>query len=227
MKITFLLPSRSRQNKFFSTLDNITAMCAKDNYHIIASLDLDDTTMTDKAVRERIVSNKKVTAIYGTSTGKVNAINRDVICIPEDTDIIILISDDMVFTQWGFDDIIRMDMQKYFNDTDGVLHYPDGTPVRDRVITMSIMGYKYFKRFNYLYHPEYTSLWCDLEFTEVAKRLGKYQYLKNTNFFIHGHPVWSNGKEKYDALMTKNESYYHIDKAIYFKRLGNNFDLKV
>jgi hypothetical protein len=135
-------------------------------------------------------------------------------------------SDDMVFTQWGFDDIIRTDMQKYFPDSDGVLHYPDGTPVQDKIITMSIMGYKYFKRFNYIYHPEYRSLWCDLEFTEVSKKLGKYKYLPNTHILKHNHSVWSGGKEKYDALMTRNESFYHKDKEVYFKRLANNFDLK-
>lgn len=226
MKICYIFPSRSRPDKFFRTIDNICSFSAKDDYFIIASLDLDDPSMTAPDIRERIVANKKVLAIYGTSTGKVNAINRDLACIPEDTDIIILISDDMILTQPGFDDIIRIDMQKYFNDLDGVLHYPDGTPVRDRVITLSVLGYNYFKRFGYLYHPEYTSLWCDLEFTEVAKKLGKYKYLPNTNFFRHEHPVWSNGQMKYDALMTKNENYYHSDKAIYFKRLENNFDLK-
>jgi hypothetical protein len=226
MNICYIFPSRSRPDKFFNVLDNIKNLSAKESYSIIASLDEDDVTMNNMAVIERMIPYDKVNRAYMYSTGKVNAINRDIDLIPEDTDIIILISDDMVFTQWGFDDIIRTDMQKYFPDADGVLHYPDGTPVQDKIITMSIMGYKYFKRFNYLYHPEYTSLWCDLEFTEVAKRLGKYKYLPNTHILCHAHPVWQGGKEKYDALMTRNESFYHKDKEVYFKRLANNFDLK-
>jgi hypothetical protein len=228
MNICYIFPSRSRPDKFFSVLDNIKNLSAKEDYSIIISLDIDDESMCNIDVMNRISSYKNIAAtVYKTSTGKVNVINRDVNLIPEDTDIIILMSDDMVFTQWGFDDIIRTDMQKYFNNFDGVLHYPDGTPVKDKIITMSIMGYKYFKRFGYLYHPEYTSLWCDLEFTEVAKKLGKYKYLPNTNILIHAHSVWSGGKEKYDALMTRNESFYHKDKEIYFKRLERNFDLKL
>ena len=227
MNICYIFPSRSRPDKFFSVLDNIKNLSAKKGYSIIISLDIDDESMNNFEVMGKINGYENIGAtVYKTSIGKVNAINRDIDLIPEDTDIVILMSDDMVFTQWGFDDIIRTDMQKYFPDSDGVLHYPDGTPVQDKIITMSIMGYKYFKRFNYIYHPEYTSLWCDLEFTEVAKKLGKYKYLPNTHILKHNHSVWSGGKEKYDALMTRNESFYHKDKEVYFKRLANNFDLK-
>lgn len=226
LKITYIFPSRSRKEKFLKVLDNVISLSAKENYCIIASLDLDDESMSYHNISDKLPTIDNLTVIYKKSTGKVNAINRDIELIPDDTDIIILLSDDMVFTRWGFDDIIRIDMQKYFHDMDGVLHYPDGSPVRDKIITMSIMGYKYFKRFNYLYHPAYTSLWCDMEFTEVAKRIGKYKYLPHTNIFIHQHPLWSCGKEKYDALMTRNESFYNKDKEIYFQRLANNFDLK-
>lgn len=227
MNICYIFPSRSRPDKFFSVLDNIETLSAKEDYYIITSLDYDDPQMNNPFVFERMCRYEKVHCAFGISTGKVNSINRETNLISPATDIIILMSDDMVFTQWGFDDIIRVDMQKYYPDADGVLHYPDGTPVQDKIITMSIMGYKYFKRFNYIYHPEYTSLWCDLEFTEVAKKLGKYKYLPNTHILCHAHPVWSGGKEKYDALMTRNESFYHKDKEIYFKRLANNFDLKL
>lgn len=227
MKICYAFSSRSRPDKFFSALNNIVSLSAKEDYLIIASLDADDMLMNNLDVIVKMGEYKNITYVFGESTGKVNAINKNLDLIPEDTDIIVLMSDDMVFTQWGFDDIIRIDMQKYYPDLDGVLHYPDSTPVQDKIITMSIMGYKYFKRFGYLYHPEYTSLWCDLEFTEVAKKLGKYKYLANTHILCHAHPVWQGGKEKYDALMTRNESFYHKDKEVYFKRLANNFDLKL
>lgn len=224
MKITYIFPSRSRKDKFFATLDNITILSVKDNYEIIATLDLDDSDMCNDAVKEKLKNYEKVTAYWGHSTGKVHAINLNCDKIPVDTDIIILMSDDMVFTQPGFDDIIRVDMQKYFPDLDGVLHYPDSTPVQDRVITLTIMGINFFRRFNYLYHPEYVSVWCDLELTEVSKKLGKYKYLPHTKMFRHIHPVWAH--EKYDALMTRNESFYTRDKEVYFKRLANNFDLQ-
>jgi hypothetical protein len=223
MKIVYIYASRSRPEKFFNRLDNIIELSVSDNFNIIAMLDTDDILMNNEIVKERLLDYPKVEAHYGFSTGKVNAINRGVSFIPEDTDIIIILSDDMVITQYAFDDIIRVDMQKYFPDLDGVLHYNDGSPIKDRVITFSILGYKYFKRFNYLYCHEYTSVWCDVEFTEVAKKLGKYKYIKGGSFFNHAHPLWI--KEKYDDLMIRNESYYNSDQKVYFKRLANNFDL--
>lgn len=222
-KLAYIFPSRSRPDKFFACLENIQSLSAKENYIIICSLDVDDDSMNNELVLNRISEFKNVTYYLGNSTGKVNSINRELQNLPTDTDIIILMSDDMVFTQPGFDEIIRVDMQKYFPDLDGCLHYPDQSPVQDKIITMIIMGVNYFRRFNYLYHPEYKSLWCDLEQTECAKKLGKYKYLPNAKIFFHDHPVWK--REKYDALMTRNEGFYNSDKEIYFKRLAKNFDL--
>jgi len=132
-KITYVFASRSRPNKFFAAIDNIINFSVKEDYTIIASLDVDDATMNSDEVKKKICGYDKVCAYYHESTGKVNAINRDINLIPKDTDIIIVMSDDMVFTQQGFDDIIRIDMQKYFPDYDGCLHYPDGSQVQARV----------------------------------------------------------------------------------------------
>lgn len=222
-KITYVFASRSRPDKFFAAIENIINLSVKEDYVIIASLDSDDKSMNNGTVKNRIKGYKKVSAYYGTSTGKVHAINLNCDKIPNNTDIIIVMSDDMIFEQRGFDDIIRIDMQKYFPNMDGCLHYPDGSKVQERLITLSIMGINFFRRFGYIYNPEYTSLWCDMEFSEIAKKLGKYKYLPDSKIFRHAHPLWT--KEPYDALMTRNESFYNSDKEIYLKRLANNFDL--
>ena len=62
-----------------------------------------------------------------------------------------------------------------------------------------------------------------MEMTEIAKKIGKYKYMANSHIFKHDHPLWKH--EPYDALMTRNESFYNSDKEIYLKRLANNFDL--
>ena len=222
-KITYIFASRSRPDKFFSAIDNIANLSASKDYEIICSLDIDDKSMNNKEVIDRFFTYKNIVAVFGTSSGKVAAINREVRLISKDTSILVTMSDDMVFTQQGFDDIIRVDMQKYFPDNDGCLHYPDGSQVQSRLITLSIMGMKYFKRFGYIYNPCYQSLWCDMEFGEVAKMLGKYKFLPNSKIFKHAHPLWT--KEPYDALMKRNESFYNSDKEVYLKRLVNKFDL--
>ncbi|MFK5283673.1 hypothetical protein ACI3PL_29270, partial [Lacticaseibacillus paracasei] len=76
----------------------------------------------------------------------------------------------------GFDELLRAYFLQFFRDFDGVLHLPDGK-IKHELCTYSIMGRAYFERFGYIYHPDYTSLWCDNEFTEVAQILGKWAYL--------------------------------------------------
>lgn len=222
-KITYVFPSRSRTSAFFETLNNIIDNSIKDNFEIICSLDLDDDTMNNDAVKEAISSYEKVTAYWGLSTDKVNAINRECDKIPTDTEILILVSDDQRFIVNGFDDIIRAEMQKHFPDTDGVLHFMDNTPARDKMITMNIMGYKYFKRFGYLYNPEYRNVYVDNCFTETAKRLGKYKLISNHKIYIHNHFVW--GTAPLDDLYKRNEEPigYAKDKETYFRHLSNNF----
>lgn len=225
MKITYILPSRSRVASFFATLDNIIEYSVKDDYEIICCLDLDDSIMNNKVVKDVIDSYNKVTVYWGLSNDKVHAINREVDKIPDDTDIVILVSDDQRFVVKGYDDIVRIEMSKWFPDNDGVLHFMDNTPARDKMITMSIMGYKYFKRFNYLYNPEFSNVYVDNEFTEVSKRLGKYKLIPGHKIYIHNHFIW--GTAPMDDLYKRNEEpiSYQKDKETYFRHLSNNFGL--
>ncbi|MEO7045096.1 MAG: hypothetical protein ABI091_07280 [Ferruginibacter sp.] len=224
MKITYLLPSRQRPIAFFDTINNIIENSASDNYEIIATLDSDDESMNNSAVKASISTYPKVTAYWGKSHNKVHAINRECDNIPDDTDIVILVSDDQRYIIKGYDDLIRVEMNRNYPDKDGVLHFMDNTPARDKMITMSIMGYPYFKRFNYLYHPEYANVYVDNEFTEVAKKLGKYKLMRDF-IYEHNHPVW--GTAPNDDLYVRNEEpiSYQKDKEIYFKHLENNFGL--
>jgi hypothetical protein len=74
-----------------------------------------------------------------------------------------------------------------------------------------------------VYHPEYKSVYCDNEATDVAKMLGKYLYVPE--FYIeHKHPAWGFGKV--DDLMRHTESFYHQDHATYEKRKKIKFGLR-
>jgi len=223
-KITYIFPSRSRPEKFFSALDNIRDLSESDNYEIICALDLDDTKMNNDEVKEKLRQYPNVHYYFGFSESKVHAINREIKNISQDTKIVIIMSDDMSFIAKGHDNIIRSDMQSYFPEFNGVLHYLDGTPAADRIITMSIMGINHFKKFNYLYYPGYISVYCDNEFTEVAKKLGVYK-LMGTDIYRHLHPVW--GLAETDELYKRNEDphNYDRDRELFFQREKKNFDL--
>lgn len=226
-KILFKFSSRSRSEKFFKCLDNIISKIDdKENYMIVASLDFDDKTMFNKQVLERLilyVENHKLFPVFGYSKNKIDAINRDMDKF-DDWSICVNTSDDMEFQVQGFDNIIRDKFHQHFPDTDGNIYFNDGY-VGDRISTMSIIGKKYFdseKMNGKIYHPSYVSLWCDNEYTEVAKHFNKIAYF-NQILYKHNHPA--NGIGVADEQLKNTESFSFVDSENYKKRKAKNFDL--
>lgn len=230
MKLLFKFATRSRPQKFFSCLENIINMVDDQyNFTVLVSYDLNDESMLFenikgkiRAIGETLKNPEAVLMCAGNSKNKIDAINRDMERAGE-WDILINTSDDMVFAKQGFDNIIRGDMNTHFPDLDGFLHYNDGNQ-KDRVCTMSIMGRKYYERFNYIYHPDYQSVWCDSEATEVAQMLGKHRYLGDEKIlFKHLHPAW--GLSEYDEQYRKTEhhSVWVHDENVYLERKAKDF----
>jgi hypothetical protein len=226
-KILFKYASRSRTQKFFVGLDNIlTNLSDLNNFCILISLDIDDYSMNNKETINRLLEyvNKypeKIIIKFGSSKNKIDAINRDVNEIKEkfNFDILVNFSDDMEFIEHSFDEIIRGKFFMFYPDTDGNIYFNDGF-TGERLSTMSIIGRKYYDKFNYIYHPSYHSLWCDNEYTEVAKTSQKIIYF-HERIFNHNHP--SNVGGFIDEQLIKTESFSDIDRQNYEQRLKNNF----
>jgi hypothetical protein len=85
---------------------------------------------------------------------------------------------------------------------------------------MSIIGRKYYDKYNYIYHPSYISLWCDNEYTIVAKNQQKMIYFEEI-IFVHNHP--SNVGGIVDEQLKKTESFAEIDYNNFMNRQKNNF----
>ena len=226
-KILFKFATRSRADKFFEGLDNILEKVAdKKNFCILVSADADDLAMNNKETIEKLKSYlvrfpENIIIKFGLSKNKVDAINRDVNEIKDrfNFDILINTSDDMRFVVDGFDNTIRENFNNIFPDTNGNIFFNDGY-VRDAISTMSIIGRAYYDKFNYIYHPSYKSLWCDNEYTEVAKKENKIQYF-NEILYKHLHP--SNIGGFIDEQLRLTESFSKEDFANYEKRKLSNF----
>jgi hypothetical protein len=219
MTVLINFASRSRPLKFIKCLDNIISLAKSENYIILCTLDTDDETMCNEEMIEKIKSyGEKVMPVYGQSKNKIDAINKNIYRIAE-WDILINTSDDMVFLKDGFDLEIIND---FGDDLDQFIHYPDGT--QRRTSTLNIVGRTYYDRQNYIYHPDFCSVFCDNFETSKAKYLGKYKFIQK-DLFVHEHPVWK--KTEWDEQYKKNESkeVYTKDK-ITFDRLmkENNYD---
>lgn len=188
-----------------------------DNIKFLVSFDVDDETMNGSIIQRASKIHNDITFVAGTSRNKVHAINRDME-IAGEWDIVMIASDDMIPCIEHWDDVIRSN----FDNSDQALWFFDGH--QHRICTLSVMGRDYYNRFNYLYHPEYTSLWCDNEYTDVALQLGKMKHFPDTILFKHEHPAWGGGLQM-DELYRRNEGYFKKDEAVYMKRKSINFGL--
>ncbi len=213
MKILVKIPSRSRPHQCAERVMLMKSLQLTNDVKYIISIDRDDIRRTDyEILGARLV--------IGDSKTKVEAYNRD---IPKKGfDIMIVSSDDMRCVKGGWDVIIQAAMKRNFPDTDGVLWFNDGH-VGDKLNTFPILGRKYYERFGYVYHPDYTSLWCDNQFMEVANMLEKQVYSDQV-LFDHAHPIWD-ATIPTDELYRRNESFFQQDKIVYESHKRNNFGL--
>lgn len=221
MKILFKYPSCSRLFNFFRGIKSIQDnLNNKEDYMIYATLD-DKDVMDSDDIRGWMLDIDNLEYNFGESKSKIDACNRDMdkTNTEYDWDIVVLMSDDMVFIQKGFDDIIRNDLK----DLDSMVHYPDGNQ-NEKLCTMTIMGREYYNRFGYLYHPDYTSLWCDVEFTEVAWMLGKYKY-NPTQLFRHLHPAWGLAPSDPQYKKTESVELWNKDYEVILSRRALNYGL--
>jgi hypothetical protein len=180
-------------------------------------MDLDDTKLNTDAVKDRLSTYQNLTYHYGNSKTKIQAVNAD---IPDNGwDIVVIVSDDMIPVVKDFDNIIRANFCKYFPDLDGCTWFFDGYV--KSICTLSIIGKKYYSKFNYIYHPAYQSLFCDNEFTEVAMLDKKMVYIDDC-IIKHEHYCWTK-ETPLDELYKKNEALYSVDELVYKQRKLKNF----
>ena len=184
----------------------------------LITLDTDDTSMNNQEVLTRLNSYKNLKYVFGVSENKIDAVNRDIEI--GDWDIILLASDDMIPIEKGYDDQIRFNMKINYSDTDGILWFNDGN--RKDLNTLCILGKKYYQRFNYIYHPDYKSLWSDNEFMTVGNILKKQTFIDKV-IIHHQHPDWGYGNR--DKIHSLNSNHDRDDRNTFLRRQKNNFDL--
>jgi len=221
-KLIYKFPSRNRPDKFKHVLEkSISLLSGKHDVRFVITLDNDDETMNNDEMREWM-DNLDVDLVYhyGDSKSKIEACNANL--EDEEGDALILVSDDMVPCFQDFDDIIMQGMEQFFPDMDGAIKFYDGLrPREDLLMTLPVLGWNLYKKFGYIYHPDYTSLYCDNEMTIVCRDLGKL-IVSPVCIFRH---EWTN--EPFDELHARNENsdMYAVDGKVFEERKKNHFDI--
>ncbi len=219
MRLVIKFPTRNRPNKFLKTLVRYVDYLDDKTTKIIVTCDNDDILMKDDYIKEFVLNYDNVELLFGNHKSKIEAVNADLDKFY--FDIVLLASDDMIPTVKGYDTIIKNKMREHYPDTDGVLWFNDGYQ-GNKLNTLSIMGKKYYDRFNYIYSPDYLSVWCDNEFMDVANILNKQTYFDEV-IIKHEHPDWGFGnRDDIHVLNSKHEAH---DRMVYTNRKNNNFYL--
>lgn len=228
LKLLIKYPSRGRVDRFFDGMDSIyNNLSDKENTFVLVTADNDDPAMNDHLIWSRILEYGNVSPIYGVSESKIAAVNRDMDIKGaswNDWDIVCVMSDDIRFCVYGFDDIIRTEMIQHFPEGDGYLHFCEKDS-QAALNVMTIIDRKYYDRFGFIYHPEYKSLWCDNEQTEIAKMLGRYRYI-NYEIFHHFNPAYNYPNMPKDEMFIRQQEIgWTIDQETYQRRKARNFDI--
>ncbi|HIJ71779.1 MAG TPA: hypothetical protein HPP87_10515 [Planctomycetes bacterium] len=218
MKLLFKYATRGRPDWFKDTLNTYYRMLSgKYEYQFVISMDQDDETMNNVEIRQFLDAKENLVYFYGHNHNKIEAINADM--GNRQFDILIVIADDMRPVMQDYDDIIVQDILTYFPELDGCLHYDDDAHAGQKLIVLSIMGKKLYDRFGYIYHPEYRSMWCDNEFTDIVRAWGKVQWIPKV---VIKHEFLKYGN---DATYAKNNQSWNTDKALYLSRKERGFNV--
>jgi hypothetical protein len=144
----------------------------------------------------------------------------------EEADVMMLTSDDMIPCMEGYDDIIFQGFQHCFPEFDGGIKFNDGLrPEGDPLMVMPVLGSKLYKAIGYFYCPEYTSLYCDNDLTNICAGLEKFVIAK---ICIIRHEWIPGNHPDADEMHKEQDSteMYIKDKAVFDKRITEGFDLE-
>lgn len=220
-RLLIKIPTCSRPEKFFNRLDiYYRRLSSEIPVTFLISCDLEDQSMNNEQVIERLKSYPNLQVQFGHKCSKIEAYNRDIQDF--DFDVLLLASDDMEPTVDGYDKIIADRMQKEFPAFDGVLNFSDGH-IWAALNTVPVIGKKYYDAFGYAYYPEYVAFHCDNELTAVSRILRR-ECVCDEIIFDHKHPIWTH--EGWDELYERyQKQFFKRDEAIFETRRINYYGL--
>lgn len=231
MRILLKCPTRSRPQRVMETLRKYVSLANHpEQLGVAISCDSDDGSMLRNLVQDELQSILRKTEwhriFFSDNKSKIQACNANMNEIDYKWDIVVLVSDDMLPTVQGYDDAIRNHMVASFPDTNGILWFHDGHQA-DKLNTLCIYGRKFYEEYGCIYRPEYKSLFCDTELTDLCRTTYKDRCLYIPYCIIrHEHPGTGYG-DKMDALYQLNQKYWNDDMYTYIRRKSYPFQWSV
>ncbi len=226
MRILLKCPTRNRPQKIISTLSAYMRLANHpEQIGVAISCDEDDVSMSRNLVHEELHRQLRKAAWYRLFTSpnksKIEACNANMNEIEWAWDIVVLVSDDMIPQVQGYDDVIRMHMSP---DTNRILWFNDGYQ-GDKLNTLCVFGRQMYNHFGYIYQPDYKSLFCDTELTDLCRGELKDRCLYIPYCIIrHEHPG-TGYAQNMDALYQHNQKFWNQDMCTYIRRKKYEYDV--
>lgn len=183
---------------------------ADNSFQYLLMLDSDGKTGYDELYS---IGYPKIQVIVSGSKNAIEAINNGVDFTHGN--IIIAISDDFDCPE-HWDTLL---LEAIGGKQDFCAKTNDGH--QDWLITLPIMDRIYYERFGYVYNPDYSHMFADLEMTSVAWMLGRYIELPIE--FKHNH--YSLTGQQPDAINRKNNATWGQGQMTFKRRMAKNFDI--
>jgi len=216
-KILVNYPTRSRPHKFMNIMRGYTSKASgKNEIHFFIKVDHDDLTLNNSKMKQ-FVENLGVSYTWQVMTdckGKIDAINRDV--SNHEFDFVVCVADDIEVLEQDWDQILVDDFKGNY---DRALNYNIDIRLKDfkTLIILPIIGRTLFDRYNTIYHPDYSSEYCDNEQTEVFEKAGVLTHI-DRHVFKHD---WAGNQ---DTLMSRNMQIgFSLDRELFQKRKEAGF----
>lgn len=195
--IAFLAPSRGRPEWMLRFADSLLATTAKpERVELLIYVDDNDPKRYEYQYRMQARSQdlrafRKMPLFITEPIGLPRSTN--LLAFQTDAEVLIMASDDIVMRTKNWD--LRMDeeAQKY---PDGIycMWFDDGH-YREKLCTFPIVSRRWADTLGYLYPPMFERLYCDQYVMDVARRLGRLNYIPDV---LMEHLHWSYGKSEID-----------------------------
>ncbi len=140
-------------------------------------------------------------------------------------DVLIYLSDDFdCFPNWG--QVITEICSRYTGEY--MVKVDDGLQkFENTVLTIPIMSRKLYERLGYFFHPDYKSMWVDVDLYYTCARMrpldGEGQILKFHKEIRFQHNHYSNGKTKKDETYTRSDGFWNQGKEVLARRRAEHF----
>jgi hypothetical protein len=109
------------------------------------------------------------------------------------------------------------ELLKVIPDLEGEYMLEVDTGGNPGLLTFSMLTRKYYRRYGYLFYPEYLGMYADNEVTDVARRDGVVVDAKHL-FFEHKHPLYGHGEMDEVHKHQHRSEAFAVGEEIYMRR---------